>query len=200
VRAFDRQELEDLYVQGLTLREIAVKLNSCYVTIQAKFVKFNIPRRLKSEAAHIGWVHSGRKPLYGEKASNWKGGRKKDRDGYILILLPRDSFFSPMAKKSGYIFEHRLVMAKHLGRCLQSWELVHHKGIRHSGIENKSDNLIDNLKLTIRGSHAIEHSKGYRDGYRQGYQDSQNARIEELLKHIRLLEWQIRELSKEAIR
>lgn len=106
---------------------------------------------------------------------HWKGGRRSDGNGYILVYLESDDFFFPMTGKDHCVLEHRLVMAKHLGRCLQTWELVHHKGKRYIGIENRSDNLIDNLELTTNGSHSREHSKGYRDGYRQGYQDAQNA-------------------------
>lgn len=135
---------------------------------------------------------------------NWKGGRVLDKkEGYILIRLQPDDFFYPMANKSrnsagGYVFEHRLVMAKHLGRCLHRWELVHHKGKRFTGIENKRDNLIDNLKMTTRGSHMREHQQGYRDGYRQGYQDAQKAKIKELLEHIKLLEWHLKESKNQA--
>ena len=78
---------------------------------------------------------------------NWQGGRHKNSDGYILVWISRDDFFYPMASKDGYILEHRLVMAKHLKRCLLLWELVHHKGKRFIGIDNRSDNLIDNLQL-----------------------------------------------------
>ena len=78
---------------------------------------------------------------------NWQGGRHKNSDGYVLVWVNRDDFFYSMASKDGYILEHRLVMAKHLKRCLLPWELVHHKGIRFIGIENRSDNLIDNLQL-----------------------------------------------------
>lgn len=79
---------------------------------------------------------------------SWKGGRIKTKAGYIEIWISPDDFFYPMAHHHDYVMEHRLVMAKSLGRCLHIWETVHHKGKRHKGIENKSDNLIDNLQLT----------------------------------------------------
>jgi len=78
---------------------------------------------------------------------NWKGGRIKTTDGYILIRVLPEDFFYPMARTIGYVFEHRLVMAKYLGRNLHRWEIVHHKGIRCKGIKNRSDNLRDNLQL-----------------------------------------------------
>lgn len=118
--------------------------------------------------------------LKGRNNPRWNGGQFKDTHGYISIFLFSDDFFYPMARKGGYVFEHRLVMAQHLGRCLQPWEKVHHKGIRYINIENRSDNLIDNLELTTAGSHSLEHSKGYRDGYQKGYRDGKDKRIKEL--------------------
>jgi len=136
----------------------------------------------------------------GDKHHNWKGGRRKDSGGYISILLRPKDFFYPMVDNHGYVPEHRLVMAKKLGRCLASWEIVHHKGIRFKDIRNKSDNLEDNLELTTRGNHAIEHSKGYRDGYQKGLIDGKDKQIQVLkelietqTKQIRLLQWQINE-------
>lgn len=49
---------------------------------------------------------------------------------------------------------------KKLGRRLQSEELVHHKGKRYEGIENKQDNLEDNLEMTTRPAHFEIHGIG----------------------------------------
>ena len=76
-----------------------------------------------------------------EKAGAWKGGILINDEGYRLIRLSPDDFFYPMVNCKGYTFEHRLVMAKYLNRCLLPWEVVHHK----NGI--KDDNRLENLEL-----------------------------------------------------
>jgi len=118
----------------------------------------------------------------GSKAFAWKGGRTRTGDGYIFVWIPPDDFFYPMANKYNYILEHRLVMAKHLNRCLQSWEIVHHK----NGV--KDDNRLENLELTTSGSHIIDHNKGYKDGYLKGLYDGHEARIKQLEIRVTQLE------------
>ena len=134
----------------------------------------------------------------GEKHPHWKGGRTI-LDGYVYLYLSPDDFFFPMVCKrgsyGGYVREHRLVVAKALGRCLQPWEIVHHKnGIR------KDNRYPENLGLTTRGSHTIEHSKGYRDGYTKGLQDGRDKQIEELKVEIKLLHWQLKERDNANIK
>jgi len=115
----------------------------------------------------------------GSKNNNWRGGRII-RAGYVLILLQPDEFFYSMANKQGYVLEHRLVMAKLLCRCLQDWEIVHHKN------HIKDDNRLENLQLVSDDRHkqiSILERK-------ITYLLEQNI---ELKKEIRLLKWQIKE-------
>ncbi len=113
-----------------------------------------------------------------ESHPQWKGGKTRTTDGYTAVKVVRDDFFFPMSIHTNYILEHRLVMAKHLGRCLQEGEIVHHK----NGI--KDDNRIENLELTFRGEHSLRHSQGYKDGYQHGINDANS----ELAKRVTLLE------------
>ncbi len=77
----------------------------------------------------------------------WKGGRTKDTAGYILNYIePTDPYYS-MRNRKTYILEHRLIIAKHLGRCLESWEVVHHKN------HIRDDNRIKNLELCKVSEH-----------------------------------------------
>ena len=77
----------------------------------------------------------------GKESPTWKGGRWKDERGYIRIPTNPGS--------DDYVYEHRLVMEKMIGRKLRSEEEVHHRGTRYpiDDIRNKSDNRIENLQL-----------------------------------------------------
>ena len=111
-------------------------------------LRHNAPLNLRCHGCSNKLKRPHRKHVWmqGDKNSNWRGGRSLTKDGYIRVLTQPANFFYPMANHS-YVLEHRLVMARHLGRCLQDWELVHHL----NGI--KTDNRLANLCLTMEQYH-----------------------------------------------
>src|SRR5271157_1598582 len=89
---------------------------------------------------------------------NWKykdlGGGRWKLGGYIAVAKSK---LSPDVRKLvdtddlHYILEHRLVMAKHLGRSLSPDELARHLN------GNKTDNRIENLALGTHLENTMDH-------------------------------------------
>lgn len=108
----------------------------------------------------------------GDRHPNWRGGKYKTGDGYIKIKLGLDDFFYPMADKNGYVLEHRLVVAKALGRCLLPWETVHHKE-GYSKEDNRHPEVLELLPARYK-----------------------HDALTRMTSHIRKLERRIRQLEK----
>jgi hypothetical protein len=81
----------------------------------------------------------------GQNASNWRGGRMTDKDGYILRLQTDH----PHCDRHGYVREHRLVMEQKLGRLLLPSEVVHHID------GDKANNHLDNLEVFGSNGHHL---------------------------------------------
>jgi len=90
-----------------------------------------------------------------EKSSQWKGGRYTDSQGYAHTYIPdlpeADQVLARQMTRAKYVLEHRVVMARKLGRPLHRDETVHHR----NGI--KLDNAPENLILASRKDHSSLH-------------------------------------------
>jgi len=128
--------LIEKYGNGASTMELAEEYGVTAGTVAHRLVSTGV--ELRKPGFQLGEGHYG-----------WQGGRLF-RDGYVFVLMHEGEPYYEMAQtKMGnvkYVLEHRLVLAKHLGRCLTRHETVHHKD------GDSSNNDLSNLQLRI-GNH-----------------------------------------------
>jgi hypothetical protein len=120
-----------------TIKQLyAAGLGFCAISRQTGISDDSVKRYLKKQG-----LYKPHALMNGSKHHSWKGGRVKNAEGYVKVLIASTDPLYCMAHTNGYVAEHRYVMAKHLGRPLTADESVHHIN------GNKEDNRIDNLQL-----------------------------------------------------
>jgi transposase-like protein len=116
--------------QGIGIREIAKRFNVSTSPIQ---------RIMQENGIESSFG-------IGEKHQSWKGGRRIDSKGYVLVWVDPQDPMAVMAIADNMVREHRLVMAREIGRPLKPYETVHHIN------GDRTDNRIENLQLR-KGNH-----------------------------------------------
>jgi len=97
--------------------------------------------------------HHYAKTMIGKRAIGWKGGRRKDKEGYYFLFIP-DYYRSDI---NGYVREHIYFYEQYYNCCILPWGVVHHI-IPVS--KDYCNNMIYNLMgMTIK-QHISLHKKG----------------------------------------
>lgn len=145
-----KDEFECLYVeQDWSIQDIADHFGTNRETIRYHLLRGGVelrPRGCMTERA--------KDKQRGENHHSWNGGRYLHKKGYYYALARGHPF-----AKDDYVYEHRLVMERHLqetnpahpalneeGFLTRAW-VVHHVNGR------KDDNRIENLEVLPRGKH-----------------------------------------------
>lgn len=130
----EKTEIKRLYIEERWSQEqLAARFKSHQVTLSRLLLSLGATTR-----------ENGR----GTTSGSWNGGRTKIGQYIAIMVQPSDPMWC-MAHKTGYVLEHRLVMARKLGRPLTKYETVHHID------DNKENN--DPLNLQLRFG---RHGKG----------------------------------------
>ena len=131
-----KDEIVELYKSGLSMRNIADRIG------RSTSVVIRVIKR-----AGLSRTYQGS----GAEHSQWKGGTLDANEGYKRVWVSPDDPMASMRDHQGYVREHRLVMARQLGRPLTRNETVHHLD------DERDRNVVDNLELRYgqHGKHIV---------------------------------------------
>ncbi len=124
------EEIRQLVADGVGFRKIAKKFEIGHPTLKRIMAENGIQSRFEWQAV-------------GEKHGSFKTGRQINPKGYVIVWVDPEDPMHSMVVTDNYVPEHRLVMARKIGRPLKSYETVHHIN------GDRTDNRIENLQLRI---------------------------------------------------
>ena len=117
--------------QGLSQQEIGKAVGKSQIMISRALRSAGMPSAMRPSGARHG---------------SWKGGVTTNGHGYKQEMVSLDDPMASMRNSGGYVAQHRLVMARAIGRPLSNSETVHHIN------GDKGDNRLQNLQLR-QGQH-----------------------------------------------
>ena len=97
--------------QGMSQQAIGRGLGMSQAVVGRILANAGLPTQLRRTGAAHG---------------SWKGGIVTTAGGYLHEAVPATDPLASMRNRMGYVPQHRLVMARSLGRPLESHETVHH--------------------------------------------------------------------------
>lgn len=123
-----KAEAVQRYRAGEQIQDIAAAMGSSRESVTGMLVELGVHQKKQ-------WDRRG------EAAPGWRGGRTVDPQGYVKVMILDSDRHLADVNRTGYVREHRLVMARLLGRRLLKSETVHHIN------GNRQDNRPENLQL-----------------------------------------------------
>lgn len=123
------EEIRDRFLAGERVTDLAKSMGLRVTAISKSLTKSGVVRP-KSGPGH--W--------------SWRGGRTLTGSGYVSLLVSPEDLPFCIPSSNGRVLEHRLVMAKAIGRCLSDSETVHHID------GDRQNNALENLQLRF-GKH-----------------------------------------------
>lgn len=131
------QEIVRRAFAGEKYRTLATEYGVTPEHISTIAIRAGVPPRIKRER--------------GPKAAVWRGGRRINVKGYVLIYAPDHPRTN---RNTSYVLEHILVAERVLGRLLPAHAVVHHVN------ESRQDNRPCNLVICPnKGYHALLHAR-----------------------------------------
>lgn len=149
------EQIRQWIADGQTQQQVADRLAVLEPRISAKLI-YKVCKKHGIKCPPTG-------PRPGSGHPEWKGGKTVTRHGYIKVYAPdhpkclrvtanrRAKQPTGYIRKDCYVWEHRLVMEKHLGRYLTEQEVIHHIN------GDPADNRLENLQLFANNAEHLAH-------------------------------------------